>query len=128
MFWSVLSMSDDLCCIAGNMTLSILGDSLELGSPYVLTCQVYVPVVSTTLLLLQLELNFSTDTSNRSLKNMTIADAGNATHQLQIVLPSLSSADAGIYACHASFGPFKVMGTKVLDVQGTVKTMVVILY
>ena len=91
-----------------------------LGYPYTLTCQVNVPGISTPLLLLQLQLSFFTDASNISLQDDTIADPGNSTHQLQLVLPSLSTADAGMYVCLASVGPYKVMGTKVIILRGTV--------
>ena len=90
------------------------------GYPYYLTCRVNVPAISTTHLLLQLALSYSTDASSHSVKNATIADPGNATHQLQVTLPSLTTADAGTYVCLANVGPYTVRGTKVVTVQGTV--------
>lgn len=118
--YSSSTIIHDLCFVSGNLTISMVDNGPVLGYPYNLTCQVNVPAISTTHLLLQLALSYSLDASSHSIKNATIADPGNATHTLQMTLPSLSTADAGTYVCLASVGPYKVRGAKVVIVQGTV--------
>ena len=100
------------------MAISDDGTSASLGSPYNLSCNVNVPALSMRGQTLKMEWIFFLDRLNYSLSSTVIADPGNATHHLQISLPSLSTARAGTYACVGSVGPYEVKGTRVISLQG----------
>ena len=98
--------------------ISGYGKPPQLGSPYSLSCNINVPALSMSGQTLQLEWMLFTDTSNYSLNKTVIADPGNATHQYQLSLKSLSTADAGTYVCLGSVGPYSVNGSVVIASQG----------
>ena len=109
-----------ICVMSGNLTATIQdNESPQIGSPYSLQCDVYVPALSMREQTLRIEWIFIIDTSfNLSLNSTVITSTGNATYLLPVSITSLSTADAGRYVCLATIGSIKVNITKDIILRG----------